>query len=182
MRVELTKRADYAIRAVVALAAAAPDERLSVRRIAADRAIPVRFLPLVMTDLVRAGLVEGVTGRTGGYRLARPSNAISLLEVIEAVEGDSRRTTCVLRGGPCNVAGVCDVHAVFAATQAAMLRELGSATIASLAAAREDTLAGARSLGTAGAAAFAPTRANALEAAGALGPAALLEPEVSRPT
>lgn len=160
MRVELTKRADYAIRAVVALAAAAPDERLSVRRIAADRAIPVRFLPLVMTDLVRAGLVEGMAGRTGGYRLARPSNAISLLEVIEAIEGDSRRTTCVLRGGPCNVNGVCDVHEVFAATQAAMLRELGGATIARLVAGR----------------------AGALPAAGSFGPAAIREPEVSRPT
>ena len=159
MRVELTKRADYAIRAVVALAAAAPDERLSVRRIAADRAIPVRFLPQVMTDLVRAGLVEGQTGRTGGYRLARPSTAISLLEVIEAIEGDSRRTTCVLRGGPCNVDGVCDVHAVFAATQAAMLRELGGATIASLVASRVGAFP-----------------------ASSFGPAPVLEPEVSRPT
>ena len=160
MRVELTKRADYAIRAVVALAAAAPGERLSVRRIAADRAIPVRFLPLVMTDLVRAGLVEGLAGRTGGYRLARPSSAISILEVIEAIEGDSRRTTCVLRGGPCNVNGVCDVHEVFAATQAAMLRELGGATIASLAA----------------------RRVRGLPAAGSLAPAVVLEAEVSRPT
>jgi Rrf2 family protein len=160
VRVELTKRADYAIRAVVALAAAAPGERLSVRRIAADRAIPVRFLPLVMTDLVRAGLVEGLAGRTGGYRLARPSSAISILEVIEAIEGDSRRTTCVLRGGPCNVNGVCDVHEVFAATQAAMLRELGGATIASLAA----------------------RRVRGLPAAGSLAPAVVLEAEVSRPT
>jgi Rrf2 family protein len=133
MRLELTKRADYAIRAVVALASAAPGERLSVRRLAADRAIPVRFLPQIMTDLVRAGIVEGVTGRAGGYRLARPAGAISMLEIIEAIEGDSRRSTCVLRGGPCQWNGVCDVHEVFAATQAAMLRELGGATIANLA-------------------------------------------------
>ena len=51
-----------------------------------------------------------------------------------------------------------------------------------VAAAREDTLGGARSSGPAGAAASAPTRANVLEAAGAPGPAARLEPEVSRPT
>ncbi|HEX2756029.1 MAG TPA: Rrf2 family transcriptional regulator [Candidatus Limnocylindrales bacterium] len=132
MRLELTKRADYAIRAVVALAAAAPDERLSVRRIAADQGIPVRFLPQVMSDLGGAGLVEGIPGRTGGYRLARPAGRISLLEVIEAVEGDSHRETCVMRGGPCQLNGVCDVHRVFAATQEGMIRQLGAATIATL--------------------------------------------------
>ena len=132
MRLELTKRADYAIRAVVAIAAAAPDERLSVRRISAAQAIPVRFLPQVMADLVAAGIAEGAVGRTGGYRLARPAAAITILEVIEAIEGDSRRQTCVLRGGPCQINGTCAVHDVFAATQAGMIRELGGATIASL--------------------------------------------------
>ena len=132
MRFELTKRADYAIRAVVALAAAAPAERLSVRRIAADQGIPVRFLPQVMADLVRARLVEGMPGRTGGYRLARPAAALTVLEVIEAIEGDSRRQTCVLRGGPCQLDGTCAIHGVFAATQAGILRQLGGATIASL--------------------------------------------------
>ena len=52
--------------------------------------------------------------------------------MIEAVEGDSRRQSCVLRGGPCQLNGACDVHHVFAATQAGMIRELGGATIASL--------------------------------------------------
>jgi Rrf2 family protein len=132
VRLELTKRADYAIRAVVALAAAAPDRRLSVRQMAAEHAIPVRFLPQVMADLVGAGLVEGLTGRVGGYRLTRPAAAISVLEVIEAVEGDSRRRTCVLRGGACRVGGACDVHHVFAAAQDGLIRQLGGASIASL--------------------------------------------------
>jgi Rrf2 family protein len=130
MRLELTKRADYAIRAVLALSRAADGERLSVRRIAADERIPERFLPLVMGDLVRAGLVEGTVGRSGGYRLAKPSAEISLLEVVEAVEGDSRRRVCVLRGGPCALAAVCDVHAVFAAAQDDVLGRLRTATIA----------------------------------------------------
>ena len=130
MRLELTKRADYAIRAVLALSRAADGERLSVRRIAADERIPERFLPLVMGDLVRAGLVEGTVGRSGGYRLAKPSAEISLLEVVEAVEGDSRRRVCILRGGPCALAAVCDVHAVFAAAQDDVLGRLRTATIA----------------------------------------------------
>jgi Rrf2 family protein len=132
MKLDLTKRADYAIRTVVALAATAPDGRLSVRRIAASQGIPVRFLPQVMADLVAAGIVAGIPGRTGGYVLGRPAAAITILEVIEAVEGDSRRQTCVLRGGTCQLNGTCAVHQVFAATQAGMIRELGEATIASL--------------------------------------------------
>ena len=129
MRLELTKRADYAIRAVLALSRAADGERLSVRRIAADERIPERFLPLVMGDLVRAGLVEGTVGRRGGYRLAKPSAEISLLEVVEAVEGDSRRRVCILRGGPCALVATCDVHAIFAAAQDDVLGRLRDTTI-----------------------------------------------------
>jgi len=133
MRLELTKRADYAIRAALALAGAGPDARLSVRRIAAEQAIPPRFLRQVMGDLVAAGLVDGTEGRSGGYRLARSASTVSLLDVIEAVEGDSRRRECVLRGGPCRLNGVCDVHAVFAAAQDDLLRHLRAATLASVA-------------------------------------------------
>ena len=130
MRLELTKRADYAVRAVVALSRSADGERLSARRIATDQRVPERFLPQVMRDLVRAGIVEGTVGRTGGYRLARPSSEISLLQVIEAVEGDSRRRVCILRGGPCALAAVCDVHEVFAGAQDDVLGRLRTTTIA----------------------------------------------------
>ncbi len=132
MRLELTKRGDYAIRAALALARAEPGNRLSVRRIAAEMGIPVRFLPQVMADLVRAGLAVAVPGRNGGYVLARPASELTLLDVIEAVEGDSRRQTCVLRGGPCGFNGFCDVHDVFFAAQDSMLRTLSATSLASL--------------------------------------------------
>lgn len=132
MRLELTKRADYAIRTVLALARAADDERLSVRRIAAEQTIPERFLPQVMGDLVRAGLVEGTIGRNGGYRLKRPAADLSLLDIVEAVEGDTRRRTCVLRGGPCARSGVCDVHDAFAVAQEALLARLAEARVGDL--------------------------------------------------
>ena len=69
MRLELTKRGDYALRAVLALARVAHDERRSVREMAIEQGIPVRFLPQIMTALARAGLVVVATsGRSGGYR------------------------------------------------------------------------------------------------------------------
>jgi Rrf2 family protein len=129
VRLELTRRSAYAIRAVLALAEASDGTVLSVTRIAEDRRVPVRFLPQVMADLVRAGLVEARVGRTGGYRLRRPAGSISLLDVIEATEGGPWRATCVLRGQSCGSLGdACDVHAVFAAAQAALVAQLAGTT------------------------------------------------------
>jgi Rrf2 family protein len=139
MRLQLTRRGDYAVRAMLALAGAGADERLSVRHLAAAMRIPVRFLPQVMHDLAAAGMVEVRTGRTGGYRLARPAGEIRLLDIIEAVEGDSARTTCVLRGGPCGRDGTCAVHDVFFAAQQAMLGRLAEASLSELAGRLETT-------------------------------------------
>ena len=133
MRLELTKRGDYAVRAMLALSRGSGDRPVSSRRIADAMAIPARFLPQVLGDLQRAGLVAATPGRSGGYRLARDPSTISLLTVIEAVEGDSRRTTCVLRGGPCGLDGHCDVHAVFFRGQEALLGILADSTLAELA-------------------------------------------------
>jgi Rrf2 family protein len=143
MRLELTKRGDYAVRAMLALARGAagaagnPDgggvALLSARRIADAMGIPVRFLPQVLADLQRAGLVEAAPGRSGGYRLSRAASAITLLEVIEAVEGDSRRRSCVLRGGPCGKDGTCDVHDVFFRGQEALLGTFAGAMLSDLA-------------------------------------------------
>lgn len=138
MRLELTKRGDYAVRAMLALARSAGDEHataslLSARRISEAMGIPVRFLPQVLADLQRAALVEAAPGRSGGYRLTRPAQSITLLEVIEAVEGDTRRRSCVLRGGPCGVDGTCDVHDVFFRGQEALRSTFAGATLGALA-------------------------------------------------
>ncbi|MGP1674619.1 MAG: RrF2 family transcriptional regulator [Candidatus Limnocylindrales bacterium] len=129
MHLELTRRGDYAVRAMSALARAGDLGPTSVSRIATAMDIPVAFLPQVMAALGRAGLVASRTGRAGGYTLTRSPAAISLLEVIEAVEGDGRRTSCVLRGGPCGLDGFCLAHTVFTSAQEALLDRLASATL-----------------------------------------------------
>lgn len=130
MRLELTSRSSYAIRAVIAVARADGDAPVPVSRIAAEMGIPPRFLPQVMGDLVKAGLVSAQVGRTGGYRLGRPANTIGMLEIIEASEGDTRRLRCVLRGTACGLTKPCDVHAVFEAAQNALRERLAAATVA----------------------------------------------------
>ncbi len=136
MRTELTKRADYAIRAMLSLAGSDEAGPHSVRRIAAEMGIPAHFLPQVMTDLGRAGLVRAEAGRNGGYRLARAAAEIDLLEVIEAVGADGRRRQCVLRGGPCDPAGECAVHDVFVTAERALRETLAAADLATIAAGR----------------------------------------------
>ncbi len=130
MRLELTHRGSYAIRAVLTLARADEDEVVPARSIAKEMDIPVRFLPQVLGDLSRAGIVEARLGRAGGYRLSRPAADVSLLDVIEAAEGDARRQTCVVSGKPCDGSDPCDVHDMFFEAQEAILRRLDSVSIA----------------------------------------------------
>lgn len=131
MRLDLTKRSDYAIRAMLALTMA-PVGLLSSRKIAEEMNIPPRFLPQIMGDLTRASLVEAHPGRAGGYKLAKAPSTVTILTVIEAVEGDPHRQICVMRGGACGVDGECGVHDVFYAAETAILKELSGATLQSI--------------------------------------------------
>jgi len=126
---ELTHRGSYAIRAVLSLARAEGEDVVPARRIAKEMDIPVRFLPQVLGDLSRAGIVEARLGRSGGYRLSRPATEISLLDIIEAAEGDARRQTCVVTGRPCGVGELCDVHDVFSGAQDAILARLDDVSV-----------------------------------------------------
>jgi Rrf2 family protein len=105
---------------------------LSAPRIAAAMGIPVRFLPHVLSDLSRAGLVVGQPGRSGGYRLALPPDEIHLLRIVEAVEAEEP-ARCVLRGGPCGRDGRCAVHEAFAEAGRSLRTELSDWSLARIA-------------------------------------------------
>ncbi len=131
VRLELTHRGAYAIRAVLTLAREDGGIVVPARTIAQRMEIPVRFLPQVLGDLSRAGIVEARLGRAGGYRLGKEPTDISVLDIIEATEGDTRRQTCVLTGLRCGEAKVdCDVHVVFSEAQVAILTRLAETTVA----------------------------------------------------
>jgi Rrf2 family iron-sulfur cluster assembly transcriptional regulator len=132
MRLELTRRGDYAVRALLALAEAG-DRQLSAAAIGAQVRIPATFVPQVMADLSRSGIARASLGRGGGYRLARRADQISLLEVIEAIEGKSPRRTCVLRGGPCDAMGRCRAHDTFSRAQDALRTVLAETSLHDLA-------------------------------------------------
>ena len=82
----VSAKVDYAIRAMVELAAAAPD-RMTAERIAAAQRIPPKFLENILAQLRSGGLVASQRGAEGGYQLARPPEEISIADVIRELEG-----------------------------------------------------------------------------------------------
>jgi Rrf2 family protein len=84
--VRITARVDYAVRAAVELAAAAPGS-LTCDRIAAAQNVPSRFLQAILGDLQHARLVVSQRGREGGYRLALPPSEISIARVMRVEQG-----------------------------------------------------------------------------------------------
>ena len=129
MRLELTRRGDYAVRAMLALADRNSALPTSGREIAAEMGIPFGFVSRVMGDLVSAGLVESTTGRTGGYILGGPRRR-------SASSRSSRRSRAKpaseLRPPrrPCGRDGHCQVHEAFFAAQDALLEQLRQVTLA----------------------------------------------------
>ncbi|HEY7024902.1 MAG TPA: Rrf2 family transcriptional regulator [Candidatus Limnocylindrales bacterium] len=133
MRLELTRRTDYAIRAALMLARN-PGVRLSSSQISRSTLIPLRFTRQVMTDLLRADLVSAAVGRAGGYTLRAHPEGVSVLDIVKAVEGDPRRQRCSLRAGPCRRNEPCEVHFVFADAQEAFIAQLEAFSLSELAA------------------------------------------------
>ena len=82
----ITARVDYAVRAAIELAAAAPDT-LTADRIATAQGIPARFLQAILGDLQRAHIVTSQRGRDGGYRLALPASEVSIARVMRIEQG-----------------------------------------------------------------------------------------------
>jgi Rrf2 family protein len=82
----ITARVDYAVRAALELAAAAP-EALTCDSIATSQGIPSRFLQAILGDLQHARLVISQRGREGGYRLALPASEISVARVMRVEQG-----------------------------------------------------------------------------------------------
>ena len=82
----VTARADYAVRALVELAAT-PRGAATRHQLADSQEIPGKFLEGILTDLRRAGLLTAQRGSRGGYQLAQPPERIALADIIRAVEG-----------------------------------------------------------------------------------------------
>lgn len=90
----LTHLADYAVVLMTAAARRAPGERLSATELSTETGVPLPTAQKLMGQLATAGLLTSTRGAAGGFALARPDEAISLADIIEAVEGPIALTQC----------------------------------------------------------------------------------------
>lgn len=129
MKILPTRRTDYGIRAMLWLART-EDGTATAAEIAAEMDIPKGFLHQVLLALKHAGLVTSRTGRTGGYHLTRDAAEVSILEIIEGLEGSIEEGECAMKGGPCHWDDVCALHWVWSEARSALAERLGAATLA----------------------------------------------------
>ena len=122
----LNQATDYAFRAVLYLSRLAPEEKAEAQSIAASEEIPMRFLLKIISLLTQAGIIKSFRGTGGGYALARLPVAITMLDVVEAVEGPICINRCLINPAYCSKkwAARCGVHRVLDVLQAQIYSEL----------------------------------------------------------
>lgn len=124
MRLEITRRADLAIRAL-ALLGRSP-ERVKASALAVELGTTVAFVPQVLGPLVRAGWVQSDPGPTGGYHCRVQLDDVNVLQVIEAVDGATDAGRCVVADRPCAAVDPCALHSAWATARAELVGVLGS--------------------------------------------------------
>lgn len=127
MRLEVRRQSDLAVRALRALTSA---ERIKGPELAEQIDTTSGFVSQVLTPLVRAGWVRSDPGPTGGYALVADLTEISVLDVIEAVEGATETGMCVLADRPCDETGSCALHVPWQRARDGLLRELADVSVA----------------------------------------------------
>ncbi|MDY7104923.1 MAG: Rrf2 family transcriptional regulator [Actinomycetota bacterium] len=130
MRLEITRRTDLATRALLVLA----DDggRLKASQLAERVGASAGFLSQAMTPLVAEGWVRSEPGPTGGYVLAVDLSDVTVLDVIEAIEGPTDTAQCVLEDRPCAGGGLCALHHPWSRARSQLLDELGSTSLSGL--------------------------------------------------
>jgi Rrf2 family protein len=132
MRLELTKRTDLAFQAITALNNA-PDRRLNGASLAEALGITTHYLPHVMAPLTRSGWVTSTSGPRGGYTLIFDLENITLLELVEAVEGPIDTSGCLHLGPRHNSGHACALHRPWTKARLALIAELNDVTIGHIA-------------------------------------------------
>lgn len=130
----LTAKSEYGLLAAIDLACGYGGGPVSAREVAERRHIPARFLEQLFVALRRAGLVSAVRGARGGFVLTRNPAEITVLDVVEALEGPLSASVCDSeRGVTCGQAGACAAAPVWARATAALRDVFATTSIADLA-------------------------------------------------
>ena len=133
---KLSTRAEYGIRVLVALAHAGDSRPTSLAGIAKADKLPHAYIEQLVGALRRAGIVTATRGHSGGYRLARPAEEITLIDAVRALDGPILEMPCA---GPDNLEVCvrpqdCSVHEVFERLHDSLSGTLSATTLAQVAA------------------------------------------------
>ena len=129
---QITRQADYATRAILYLARVEKDERVATSQVAKEQKIPPSFLAKIISQLSIAGLLNTSRGAHGGIKLARNARDISLLEVIEAIDGPINLNMCVEGEGNCMFEENCPLRPVWCDAREELVTKLKNTTFAQL--------------------------------------------------
>ena len=128
MRLEMTKKSDLALKSLRCIGDSDGD-LVAGKWLAEKLGITTHYLPQVISPLVKAGWIASTPGPRGGYRLLVDLNDVSVLDVIETIEGRIEDQGCVQRGIPCPESDLCALHAPWQTARDAMLEELANASV-----------------------------------------------------
>lgn len=129
---QITRQADYAIRAVRYLSRMNGGQRAATSTVAREMKIPPSFLAKIISQLSIAGLLHTSRGARGGVTLARDPKDISLLDVVEAIDGPILLNECVGDPGKCEFADECAMHPIWMEAQEILTKRLRETNFASL--------------------------------------------------
>lgn len=129
---QITRQADYAVRAVLYLARMGNNQRAATSTVAQEQRIPPSFLAKIISQLSIAGLLHTSRGARGGVTLAREPKEITLLEVIEAIDGPIQLNECVGETGICTFDNECPLHSVWCDAQDTLVKRLKGTTFDTL--------------------------------------------------
>jgi Rrf2 family transcriptional regulator, iron-sulfur cluster assembly transcription factor len=122
---QITRQADYAIRAVRYLAKQGSSQRVATSIVAREMKIPPSFLAKIISQLSIAGLLHTSRGARGGVSLAREPKDISVLDVVEAIDGPILLHECVGTNKPCVFEDDCLFHPIWLEVQESLVKRLG---------------------------------------------------------
>lgn len=127
---QITRQADYALRAVIYLARLEEGEKAPTRKIAQAQEIPPSFLAKIISQLSIAGLIQTSRGARGGVSLARSPEDISVLDVIQAIDGPVILNECTEDADTCPFKSTCPLREVWCEARAMLIKKLSGATFA----------------------------------------------------
>jgi Rrf2 family protein len=129
---QITRQADYAVRAVYYLTKLGSDSRAATSQIAEEQHIPPSFLAKIISQLSVAGLLHTSRGARGGVSLARDPEEISLLDVVEAIDGPILLNECVAESGACTFSDDCPMRPIWCDAQKDLVTRLENTNFAAI--------------------------------------------------